>query len=83
MFESLKFNPFDNISPIAPIKPMSIPIIWFFNGLDLNRKVPIIKANKGTKEFSIPLKELATLVCAKVNKNAGITFQITPKRIKN
>jgi hypothetical protein len=81
-FEFSEGSPLERISPEAPKRPINIPITCVFSGFDLNRNRPTTKEKIGTNEFSIPVKELETSVCANVNKKAGIPLPITPVKIK-
>ena len=76
MFEFLMLPLLNIINPRAPINPIKTPITWLFLGLELNKMIPIINANIGVSELSIPLSELVISVCAFVNRNA--IYKIKP-----
>ena len=65
-------------NPIAPIKPIKIPMAFISFVFDLNSNTPNKSVKSGVNEFSIPVKELLIPVSALVNKKAGIKFPNKP-----
>ena len=62
----------------SPINPIKIPANFQAVGLILKNNVPIITAQRGVSELSIPVKELSNLVSAKQNRKAGMKLPINP-----
>ena len=73
--------PLKTISTIAPIIPITIPVIFVEEKCCLKNATPIIKVNSGVRELSTPAVELDSFVCAFANRMDGSPFPNKPTSV--
>ena len=69
------------INTIAPIIPITMPVIFVEEKCCLKNATAIIKVNSGVRELSTPAVELESLVCAFANRMAGRPFPNKPTKV--
>ena len=64
----------------SPIKPMKMPASFFAVVFNRKKSVPMITAQSGVSELSIPVKALSSLVSATQKRKAGKKLPINPDK---
>ena len=65
----------------SPIRPINMPITFLALTFKSKKSEPIITAQIGVREFSIPVSELFSLVSAMQKRKAGKKLPISPESI--